>query len=52
MAIPLPAEPGMALEEVDTPALLIELDPYERNLSRLAGEAKSAGMRLRPHAMR
>lgn len=50
MAIPPPAEPGMALEEVDTPALLIELDPYERNLSRLAEEPKSAGMRLRPHA--
>ena len=45
-----PAEVGMPLEEVDTPALLIELDAYEANLRRLAEEARAAGVNLRPHA--
>lgn len=45
-----PAEPGMRLEEVDTPALLIDLDAYESNIDRMAKEAAKSGMRLRPHA--
>lgn len=40
----------MGLEEVDTPALIIELDAFEANLTRMAETAKSAGVRLRPHA--
>jgi len=43
-----PAEVGMPLEAVDTPALLLDLDAFEKNLARLA--ASSAGVRLRPHA--
>jgi hypothetical protein len=31
-----PAEIGMRLDEVDTPALVIDLDAFERNLRRLA----------------
>ena len=31
-----PAEIGMPLDEVDTPALVIDLDAFERNLHRLA----------------
>ena len=31
-----PAEIGMPLDEVDTPALVIDLDAFERNLARLA----------------
>ena len=31
-----PAEIGMSLDEVDTPALVIDLDAFERNLRRLA----------------
>lgn len=50
MAVRPPAEVGMALEEVDTPALLIELEPFERNLARMAKAAAEAGVRLRPHA--
>jgi 3-hydroxy-D-aspartate aldolase len=46
----LPAEPGMCLEQVDTPALLIDLDAYEWNIDRMAKEAATSGMRLRPHA--
>ncbi len=48
-AIP-PAAVGMALEEVDTPALLIDLDAFERNLRRLAGAVEGTPVRLRPHA--
>lgn len=46
----LPAEPGMCLEQVDTPALLIDLDAYEWNIEQMAKEAANSGMRLRPHA--
>jgi len=45
-----PAEVGMPLEAVDTPALLLDLDAFEKNLARLAAAASSAGVRLRPHA--
>src|SRR5712672_2468453 len=45
-----PAEIGMRLEDVETPALLVDLDAFERNLHRLADEAKGMGVRLRPHA--
>lgn len=45
-----PAEIGMPLEEVDTPALIVELEAFEANLRRMAGEATMSGVRLRPHA--
>jgi D-serine deaminase-like pyridoxal phosphate-dependent protein len=45
-----PAEIGMSLDEVDTPALLIDLDAFERNLRRLAERVKGSAVRLRPHA--
>ncbi|MGE0769218.1 MAG: DSD1 family PLP-dependent enzyme [Hyphomicrobiaceae bacterium] len=45
-----PAQPGMPLSEVDTPALLIDLDAFERNLKKMAGFVAGAGVRLRPHA--
>ncbi|MEF2549764.1 DSD1 family PLP-dependent enzyme [Aurantimonas sp. A2-1-M11] len=45
-----PAEPGMAEEEVDTPALLVDLDALEHNLDRMAAFCTKAGIRLRPHA--
>lgn len=45
-----PAEIGMPLEEVDTPALLVDLDAFEHNLRRLAEEVETRGIRLRPHA--
>ena len=45
-----PAEIGMALEEVDTPALLLDLDAFERNLQHLAGAVKGSSVQLRPHA--
>ncbi|MBW2148419.1 MAG: DSD1 family PLP-dependent enzyme [Deltaproteobacteria bacterium] len=45
-----PADIGMSLEEVDTPALLIDLDAFERNLERLAASLSYTNVRLRPHA--
>jgi D-serine deaminase-like pyridoxal phosphate-dependent protein len=45
-----PAAPATALAEIDTPALLIDLDAFERNLKRMAEFAAHAGIRLRPHA--
>lgn len=45
-----PAEIGMALDEVDTPALVIELDAFERNLKRLPEAVAGRAVRLRPHA--
>src|SRR5229473_2092342 len=45
-----PAEIGMPLDEVDTPALMIDLDAFERNLRRLADRVQGSGVRLRPHA--
>jgi D-serine deaminase-like pyridoxal phosphate-dependent protein len=45
-----PAMPGMSLADVDTPALLIDLDAFERNLKRMADAVSKAGVRLRPHS--
>jgi 3-hydroxy-D-aspartate aldolase len=50
MPVKPPAAAGMALAEVDTPALLIDLDAFERNLHRMADFAGRAGVRLRAHA--
>ena len=50
MTIRPPAEVGMPLEEVDTPALLVELDAFERNLKRMVDAVADTGARLRPHA--
>ena len=45
-----PATIGMPLAQVDTPALVIDLDAFERNLQRMAGFAAKSGVRLRAHA--
>ncbi len=44
-----PAQVGMRLEEVDTPALILELDAFETNLKRLA-DAVGGRVRVRAHA--
>ena len=41
---------GMPVDEVDTPALLLDLDAFERNLKDLADFANTHSVRLRPHA--
>jgi D-serine deaminase-like pyridoxal phosphate-dependent protein len=45
-----PAEPGMREEEVDTPALILDLDAFEANLDAMAGFLAPTGARLRAHA--
>jgi D-threonine aldolase len=50
MPLPQPAVAGMPLAQVDTPALVIDLDAFERNLQRMADFAAKAGVRLRAHA--
>ena len=44
-----PARIGQRLEEVDTPALVLELDAFERNLATLADMARGR-VRVRAHA--
>ncbi|MDB5956482.1 DSD1 family PLP-dependent enzyme [Ramlibacter sp.] len=44
------AQPGDPLPTVDTPALLLDLDAFERNLQRMAQAMSATQVRLRPHA--
>lgn len=46
----IPAEIGMDLSEVATPALIIELDAFERNVATLSERLAAAGVRLRAHS--
>jgi len=39
----------MHLSEIETPALVVDVDIMERNLRRVAGYAGEHGLRLRPH---
>jgi D-serine deaminase-like pyridoxal phosphate-dependent protein len=41
---------GDPIDAIDTPALIVELDAFERNIAKLAGFARENGVRLRPHA--
>jgi 3-hydroxy-D-aspartate aldolase len=50
MIQPPPAQPGMREDEIDTPALIIDLDAFEHNLDRMAGLLASSRARLRAHA--
>jgi D-serine deaminase-like pyridoxal phosphate-dependent protein len=50
MPVKPPAAPGMAFADVDTPALVIDLDAFERNLQRMAEFVSKAGVKLRAHA--
>ena len=45
-----PAQPGMREDEIDTPALVIDLDTFEANLDRMAALLAPTGTRLRAHA--
>lgn len=45
-----PATIGMSLDQVDTPALLLDLDAFEHNLAHLAESVRGTGVRVRPHA--
>ena len=43
-----PAQVGDTLAAIETPALVLDLDAFERNLDRMADATR--GLRLRPHA--
>jgi len=45
-----PARVGQRLEEVDTPALVLQLDAFEKNLRKLADAVRGRGVRVRTHA--
>lgn len=47
---PAPARIGDTLDQIDTPALVVDLDALDRNLRKMAEFARKAGIRLRPHA--
>src|SRR5438105_10312362 len=44
----LPAQVGDAVVAIETPALVLDLDAFERNLDRMADATRA--IRLRPHA--
>ncbi len=50
MQQPPPAQPGMREDEIDTPALVIDLDAFEYNLDCMAAILAPTGVRLRAHA--
>jgi len=45
----IPARVGDAVDDIDTPALVVDLDAFERNLDLMASAARGAGLALRPH---
>lgn len=45
-----PAQIGQRLAEVDTPALVLELDAFEKNLRTLADAVRGRSVRVRTHA--
>lgn len=46
----VPAAIGDAIEDIQTPALIIDLDIFERNVERMRSYAETMGVALRPHA--
>ena len=46
----IPAAEGDRLQSVDTPALVLDLDPFDANLDRMREAAGSRGVRVRPHS--
>ena len=45
-----PAKVGDRVEDIDTPALVLEMDAFERNLKTLADTVKGKPVRVRTHA--
>lgn len=46
----IPCRPGQAVSEILTPALIVDLDAFERNLDRMRAFLDRTGLRLRAHA--
>ncbi len=45
----IPAAPGMAEAEIQTPSLVVDLDALDRNIAKMQGFADQMGVRLRVH---
>ena len=45
----IPAKPGMAEADIQTPCLVLDLDALERNIRKMGDYAKAHGMRHRVH---
>src|SRR5690606_33082737 len=45
----IPAVPGMAEADIQTPCLILDLDALERNIKKMGDYAKAHGMRHRVH---
>jgi D-serine deaminase-like pyridoxal phosphate-dependent protein len=41
---------GLSLEQLDTPALLLDLDALDENIATMAGRLRARGVAWRPHA--
>ncbi|MCA9860020.1 MAG: alanine racemase [Thermomicrobiales bacterium] len=41
---------GLPIEQLDTPALLVDLDALERNIARMAADIEARGSSWRPHS--
>jgi D-serine deaminase-like pyridoxal phosphate-dependent protein len=50
MVLEAPARVGAPVDEIDTPALIVDLDRLEGNLARMADFTRPTGIRVRPHA--
>jgi len=50
VGLDVPARVGMSLAEVETPALVIDLDAFEHNVATLRQRIELAGVRLRAHS--
>jgi 3-hydroxy-D-aspartate aldolase len=46
----IPAQIGDSIDQIETPALVVDLDAFDRNVKRMAGFGRESGMRIRPHA--
>jgi D-serine deaminase-like pyridoxal phosphate-dependent protein len=44
------ARAGDRVDQIDTPALILDMDAFERNIARLQDTLSGTGIRLRPHA--
>ncbi len=50
MVQPCPARIGDSLDQVETPALVVDLSAYEHNLDHMAEQVGATGLALRPHS--
>lgn len=50
LTLPPPARAGEVWQTIDTPALMLDLEAFERNLSAMQRWADAHGVALRPHA--